>query len=64
MTRIWIEHESHDNSQKIQKDHIIGEINCLEIYEYRLPFGTNIYMKYMILRIILTRCHTMIRTVK
>jgi hypothetical protein len=36
----------------------------LEIYEYRLPLGTNIHMKYMILRIILSRCHTTIRAVK
>ena len=47
MTRIWLEHEPHDDSKifkMIAKKS--GEGKVLEIYEYRLPLGTNIYEIY------------------
>jgi hypothetical protein len=39
---LWI--ETHKNFKFFKKTPNVGEMKGLEIYEYRLPLGTNIYI--------------------
>jgi hypothetical protein len=46
MSRTCLEKEPHKNSKIFKKSPSSGKMISLEMYEYRLPLGTNIYEIY------------------